>query len=199
MAYNRQNLQRVADLAAARSSDATRHKCFISYHQKDEDEVRAFIEEFSEVFIAKVLGVSDEDDFIDSTNTDYVLRRIREKYLTDSTVTLVMVGRCTWARKYVDWEIAATLRNDPNNKRSGLLGITLPSVASLSGRRPPQRLDINLPRGGGEAYARWIKYPSTKGGLRSSIEDAFQARNDSDRYRLIKNSAALFKNNRKCP
>lgn len=199
MAYNRQRLQWVADLAAARSSNPTRHKCFISYHQRDEDEVRTFIEDYSDVFIAKVLGVSDEDDFIDSTNTDYVLRRIREKYLTDSTVTLVMVGRCTWARKYVDWEIAATLRNDPRNKRSGLLGVTLPSVASLSGRRPPQRLDDNLPKDGAEGYARWIKYPRTKDGLRSSIEDAFQARRNPDRYRLIKNSAALFKYNRNCP
>ena len=199
MAYNRQRLQRFADRAAARSSDPTRHKCFVSFHQRDEDEVRAFIEKYSDVFIAKVLGVSDEDDFIDSTNTDYVLRCIREKYLTDSTVTLVMVGRCTWARKYVDWEIAATLRNDPKNKRSGLLGITLPSVASFSGRRPPQRLDDNLPNEGTEGYARWIKYPRAKDRLRLSIDDAFQARNNRSRYRLIKNSAGLFKYNRKCP
>ena len=82
---------------------AVRHKCFISYHQVDEDEVAKFIDDFSDVFIPKVLGVSDTDDFIDSTDTDYVMRRIRELYLTDSTVTIVMIGKCTWARRYVDW------------------------------------------------------------------------------------------------
>ena len=198
MTYGRQRLQRVADRAAARSSDPTRHKCFISYHQKDEDEVRAFIEKFGDVFIAKVLGVSDEDDFIDSTDTAYVLRRIRERYLTDSTVTLVMVGKCTWARKYVDWEIAATLRNDPKNKRSGLLGIVLPSASSSP--RAPQRLKDNLPKDDVEGYARWIYYPGTKAYLRSYIEDAFEARNNSDRYSLIKNPlGTVFKYNRKCP
>ena len=39
---------------------AIRHKCFISYHQDDEDEVADFIEEFEDVFIPKELGVSDE-------------------------------------------------------------------------------------------------------------------------------------------
>ena len=115
-------VQRAALLAEIRSNDQTRHKCFVSYHQDDEDEVIQFIDDYSSVFIAKVLGVSDDDDFIHSSNKDYVMRRIRELYLTDSTVTIVLIGKCTWARKYVDWEIASTLRNDSNNKRSGLLG-----------------------------------------------------------------------------
>ena len=194
--YSQRRLQAVATRAAARSDDATRHKCFISYHQKNETEVEAFIEKFGDVFIAKVLGVSNDDDFVNSTDTDYVMRRIREEYLTDSTVTLVMIGKCTWARRYVDWEIAATLRNDPKNKRSGLLGIVLPSASSTT--RSPQRLDINLPKPGVKGYARRIAYPSTKARLRSSIEDAFEARNIYARYSLIKNPSTLFKNNRQC-
>ena len=58
------------------------------------------------------------------------MRKIREKYLTNSTVTIVFIGECTKARKYVDWEIASSLRNDPNNGRSGLLGINLKSLVS---------------------------------------------------------------------
>ncbi len=78
---------------------AVRHKCFVSFHHADEDEVAKFIEDFEDAFIPKVLGVSDEDDFIDSDDTDYVMDQIREKYLTDSTVTIVLVGKCTWARR----------------------------------------------------------------------------------------------------
>lgn len=90
--HSQRLLEAVAKRAAARSSDPTRHKCFISYHQEDEDEAEAFIDTNGDIFIAEVLGVSDEDDFIDSDDTDYVMRRIRELYLTDSTVTIVLVG-----------------------------------------------------------------------------------------------------------
>ena len=190
-------IQRAALIAELRDTDQTRHKCFVSYHQDDEDEVIQFIDDYSSVFIPKVLGVSDDDDFIDSSDTDYVMRRIRELYLTDSTVTIVLIGRCTWARKYVDWEIASTLRNDSNNKRSGLLGVLLPSA----GISPdvPVRLSDNLPKTNStDGYARHIIYPPSDYYLRTWIEDAFNARSNSSRYSLINNARALFKNNRYC-
>ena len=40
---------------------------------------------------------------------DEISRRVRDDYLSDSTVTVVLVGKDTWRRKHVDWEIAATL------------------------------------------------------------------------------------------
>ena len=189
-------VQRAALLAELRSNDQTRHKCFVSYHQDDEDEVIKFIYDYSSVFIAKVLGVSDDDDFIDSSDTDYVMRRIRELYLTDSTVTIVLIGRCTWARKYVDWEIASTLRNDSNNKRSGLLGVVLPSVGTLT---LPYRLYDNVPKTDGtDGYARYMYYPASNYALRTNIEDAFNARSNYSRYSLIDNTRELFKYNRHC-
>ena len=175
------------------SQQAVRHKCFVSYHHDDQGEVDAFIESFEEVFIPRVVGVSDEDDFIDSTDTDYVMDQIREKYLTDSTVTIALIGKCTWARRYVDWEVFSTLRNDKNNKRSGLLAITLPSMANDSGRQLPSRVDANV--NGSAGYARWWKYPSTLAGLRDNIEEAFQARTakahliDNTEKRKIYNSS----------
>ena len=125
------------------------------------------------------------------------MRRVRELYLTDSTVTIVLIGRCTWARKYVDWEIASTLRNDSNNKRSGLLGIRLPSAGIKSSL--PARLNDNLgTSGGADGYARYIIYPPNDDFLRTTIEDAFTARSDYSRYSLIDNTRELFKINRHC-
>jgi len=177
------------------SEQAVRHKCFVSYHHDDQDEAEAFIDMFEDVFIPRVVGVSDEDDFIDSTNTDYVMDQIREKYLTDSTVTIVMIGKCTWARRYVDWEVYSTLRNDKNNKRSGLLAVTLPSVASDSGRQLPLRVNVNV--NGDDGYARWWKYPSTRAGLRNIIEEAFQAR--TAKAHLIDNARTRKVHNSSCP
>ena len=107
---------------------AVKHRCFVSYHKVNSTAVKNFVEEFSDVFTAKTVGVTDEDDFINSDDRDYVMRRIREKYLSNTTVTIVLIGECTKARKYVDWEIASTLRDDPVNGRSGLLGINMKSV-----------------------------------------------------------------------
>lgn len=191
-------VEAIAFKAALRSTDPTRHKCFVSYHHADQVEVEKFIDTFGDVFVAKALGVSDEDDFIDSNDTDHVMRRIREKYLTDSTVTIVLVGKCTWARRYVDWEIMSTLRNDSKNKRSGLVGITLPSAANYEGKRAPERLAKNIAGANGdEGYARWFKYPTAKSSVRSWVEDAFQARDQ--RASLVDNALPRYLSNRSCP
>lgn len=169
-----------------------RHKCFVSFHHADEDEVQSFIETFEDAFIPRVLGVSDEDEFIKSTDTDYVMEQIREKYLTDSTVTIVLVGKCTWARRYVDWEVYSSLRNDSKNRRSGLMAITLPSAANYVSKQLPPRVDDNVD--GDKGYARWWKYPSSVSSLQRLIEGAFQARTskvdkiDNTRERTINNS-----------
>lgn len=194
MTTARARLLLAAERAVAKSEDPTRHKCFLSYHRDDIDEVEAFIDNFGEVFIPRVLGVTDEDDFIDSADTDYVMDCIREKYLTDSTVTIVLLGKCTWARRYVDWEVYSTLRDDKSNRRSGLMAVTLPSVANDTNRKLPPRVDDNVIDK--EGYARWWKYPASAEGLRSRIEIAFDAR--STLNHLIVNTRARKLANSPC-
>jgi hypothetical protein len=176
------------------SQKAARHKCFVSFHHADDSEAASFIDHFEDGFIPRVLGVSDEDDFIDSTDTDYVMEQIREKYLTDSTVTILLVGKCTWARRYVDWEVYSTLRNDKNNRRSGLLAITLPSAADYASKQLPPRVADNVDEERG--YARWYKYPTSVSGLQSLVEEAFQAR--TSKAHLIKNTRDRKVNNSTC-
>jgi hypothetical protein len=187
-------LQRLAESAARRSSDPTRHKCFVSYHVEDENEVATFIDDFGTVFIPTVIGVTDDDDFVDSDDTDYIMDKIREKYLSDSTVTIVLVGSCTWSRRFVDWEIYSSLREYKDYGISGLMGIALPSIADGSGAQLPPRLNDNVD--GDQGYARWWKYPSSAGSLRSCIEIAFNSR--ESRTHLIDNSRARMKNNSPC-
>jgi hypothetical protein len=173
-----------------------KHKCFISYHEADRDEVETLIEDSEDAFIDKIVGAFDYEP-VASEDEEYIKRVIREDYLTDSTVTIVMVGKCTWARKFVDWEIASTLRNDEKNKRSGLMGITLPSVASDDSRRCPARLEANRGKPGDDSkYARWYVYPSSVASLIDCIEDAYQARDD--RAGVVDNSLALMTANKSC-
>ncbi|WP_394162286.1 TIR domain-containing protein [Galactobacter valiniphilus] len=155
----------------------TRRKCFISYHHADEAEVQQFIQTFDhagDVLIARGIGASMSGDIIDSTNSDYIKSRIRAEYLRDTTVTIVLVGKETWGRKFVDWEIGASLRNTATASASGLLGITLPSAASHIGKKLPARLADNVH--GEDGYARWWKYPTSTQGLANLIEIAYSAR-----------------------
>lgn len=155
----------------------TRRKCFISYHHADEAEVEYFIQTFDhdgDVLIARGIGASMAGDIIDSANGDYIKSRIREKYLRDTTVTIVLLGKETWGRKFVDWEVGASLRNTATASASGLLAISLPSAANYVGKQLPARVDDNVSGEGG--YARWWKYPATTEGLANIIEIAYSAR-----------------------
>lgn len=178
-----------------------RHKCFISYHHADQDEVDEFVTTFDhdrDVFIARGLGLEMEQDIIDGDDTDYVMRRIRELYLRDSTVTIVLMGRCTWARRYVDWEIQASLRHGETVTPNGFLGIKLPSYPKHGGQFP-QRLSLNLKQSEDqdECYAWWIDYPGRKDTLANAIEAAFARR--KTHADLIVNPRERFAYNRSCP
>lgn len=177
-----------------------RRKCFISYHHADQNEVDDFVRTFDHernLFIARGLGNEMSQDIINSTDTDYVMRRIRELYLSDSTVTIVMLGKCTWARRYVDWEIQASLRSGATVTPNGLLAIKLPSFPKANGEFP-YRLNENLKQSDKQVdcYARWMNYPTSSQTLINEIEAAFQRRATHKSW--ISNPRDSMKYNRQC-
>ena len=102
--------------------NTTRHKCFISYHHANDqyykDKFVKLFDDYLDIFIDK--SVSD-GDISDDSSMDYIMQQIRENYLSDSSVTIVLIGKETWKRKYIDWEISAGIRNTQKNPRSGLI------------------------------------------------------------------------------
>ena len=174
-----------------------KRRVFISHYKRDNDEVEAFIDEFANkqaVFTPYVLGANDNDDFIDSTNTDYVMTQIRKKYLLDTTVTIVLVGSCTHSRRYVDWEIKSSLRQGETYTPNGLIGIILPSKGQNA--YLPPRLEANWIKGHVNCYARYWVYPSSAETLGGWIEDAYSAR--TTRAELIENPQDMMKKNAQC-
>lgn len=174
----------------------TRRKVFVSYHQTDRMEVEDFIDKWAErerVFIPKALGVSDVDDFIDSNDPEYVMTQVRAKYLSDSTVTIVLVGTCTHSRRYVDWELKTSLRRGSYTP-NGVMGIILPS-SGKSAYLPP-RLEANWSPQNVNCYARYWIAPTSAEELAGWIEDAYGAR--TARAELIENAATMMKYNTKC-
>lgn len=170
-----------------------RHKVFVSYHAADAVEVLEFIEGHIDVFIPRAIGLEEDGtDIIDSTDVDYIRNTIRTKYLKDSTVTLVVIGKCTWARKFVDWEIYSSLRN-PN--RNGLLAVQMPSVVGAS-PSIPTRLSLNLSGKDQLSYAAYYVPPASDEHLRNWIETAFQAR--TSRSSLVELGESLRERNSPC-
>ena len=54
--------------------------------------------------------------------------RIRDDHIADATVTIVLIGPCTWRRKHVDWEISASIIDRRTNERCGCgWGFVLPT------------------------------------------------------------------------
>jgi hypothetical protein len=175
---------------------AVRHKCFISYHHADQTAVDKFVRDFdhgANCFIARGLGKEMAGDIVDSTDVDYVMGRIRNLYLSDSTVTIVLMGACTWARRYVDWEIQSSLRQGEVTVPNGLLGIKLPSFSSF-----PERFRANLSDDwpAVDCYARHITYPKTVEELVTAIERAHERRATHRKY--IVNPRERMGYNRNC-
>jgi MTH538 TIR-like domain (DUF1863) len=173
-----------------------RRKCFISYHHADQAAVNQFVRDFDhdhDCFIARGLGEEMPGDVINSTDTDYVMSKIRERFLGGSSVTIILMGGCTWARRYVDWEIQSSLRRGEYTTPNGLLGIKLPSCGSF-----PQRFTDNLSNDWPkvDCYARHIDYPTSTLSLVEAIEAAYQRRT-SHAHLIVNRRDSMF-NNKQC-
>ncbi len=171
------------------------HKVFISYHHKDQKQVDNFINTFDNQrngFIVRGVGIEMDNDIINSDNTDYVMRKIRERYIKDSTVTIVLIGSETWSRRYVDWEIQASLRHGVTQSKEVILPNGLMGIRLSSSYKQPERFALNREKGpNDDYYARLYDYPTSVTDLKLWIEDAYNARwsrqnlivNPRDRYR----------------
>lgn len=101
----------------------TQRKVFVSYHHGGD---QAYYDAFSNFFHVQYEAVRDSSlrQSIQSDNTDYVMRQIREQYISGTSCTIVLIGAQSHERKYLDWEVKATL-----DKNHGLVGIVLPTHA----------------------------------------------------------------------
>ncbi len=176
---------------------------FLSFHQADEIEANVWCRRFSQYFKdIRTLGLDElGDEFaerINSGDSDYVMRRIRETKIAGTSCTVVLVGKCTWARRYVDWEIAATLRDFGQSPRGGLIAVQLPSAQSHGWSQLPPRLAMNIERADGvdTGYARFYGPAPSDGTIASWVEDAVARRDSLEPAPGSTND--LMKNSRSC-
>ena len=101
------------------------HKVFISFHGQDIKRKEAFVRMMGKRIVDRSVDTGNIDDTGVKVTT--VRQKIRDDYIADATVTIVLIGLCTWQRKHVDWEICSSVRKTKRNSRCGLVGILLPN------------------------------------------------------------------------
>lgn len=104
------------------------HKVFISYHHHNDQKYKNALVEFgkeNKIFVDRSVDTGDISDQLDDKT---IRETIRDRYLRDSTVTIVLIGTETKTRKHVDWEIYSSMFDGRVNKKSGILVINLPTI-----------------------------------------------------------------------
>ena len=163
-------------------TEVPRHKVFISYYHAGDQEYK---NRLVHALDSKAVDMSVREGDIqeEGLHIDEIRRRIRDHHIAGATVTIVLIGQCTWQRKHVDWEISASLIDRPNNPRCGLIGLMLPTHRDYQknpeDRNPrlmPPRLAANID--GENPFAIVYDWPNNGRGrkMMPKIHTAFQRR-----------------------
>lgn len=153
---------------------------FVSYsHRLDQSDADDFRRKFGDsgmVFSDRSLENLDIGYLSDDTIKDnYIRPKIRQ-----SSVTIVLIGKDTGGRWWVDWEIYYSMLKTVGNERNGVLGILLPNK------------EHNIPNCilENSDYCEVISMPHSKFELEQAIERAY-----SKRFTMPNLSSPLRKRN----
>lgn len=109
----------------------SKHKVFISYHHENDQQAKDKLLELNtrhNIFIDMSV---DTGDINEELSDEQIRQKIRDEYLRDSSVTILLVGTETKNRKHIDWEIFSSMYDGVINKKSGILVIQLPSICPV--------------------------------------------------------------------
>ena len=161
------------------ASNVPRHRIFISYYDEDRKYKDRFVRTMGDKIIDRSVQVGNIVD--DNLLVETIRQTIRDEYIADATVTVVLIGPCTWQRKHVDWEIGSSLRDTNNNSRCGLVGILLPhhpdyDKDTFNPNLIPPRLADNC--NGDDSFASIYDYPKRQvsATIKRWIHEAFVRR-----------------------
>lgn len=113
-----------------------RHKVFISYYHHDDQIYKDILinmqELNSETWQLQSIfeDCSVHENEIDDTGltSEQIRCIIRDEYIKDATVLILLCGQNTRKRKHIDWEIHAAMYDSDKNPQMGILVINLPTI-----------------------------------------------------------------------
>jgi hypothetical protein len=113
-----------------------RHRVFISYYHYDDQRYKDYLIKMQEFNIETMQMQSIFEDFsvheneIDDTglSSEQIRCIIRDEYIKDATVLILLCGENTKKRKHIDWELHAAMYDSPANRQMGIIVINLPTI-----------------------------------------------------------------------
>lgn len=143
-----------------------KRKVFVSYHHaNDQLYYNRLSEHFSKTY--DIVHDNSLDRRINSNDCNYIIRVIQDNYIKGTSCTIVLCGADTCDRKFIDWEIEASLA-----KKHALVGVYLPTRIGDKAIVPPDRLLDNIQ----SEFAFWVSWKSLFNGLglKGVVEEAVQ-------------------------
>ena len=104
------------------------HKVFISYHHANDQAYKAALLSLNDrlnVFIDYSVDIGDINPNLPPQS---IRRKIRDEFLRESSVTILLVGTGTARRKHIDWELNSSMIDGQVNKKSSIVVVQLPST-----------------------------------------------------------------------
>jgi len=113
-----------------------RHRVFISYYHHDDQRYKDYLIKMQEFNIETMQMQSIFEDFsvhekeIDDAglSSEQIRCIIRDEYIKDATVLILLCGENTKKRKHIDWELHAAIYDSPANRQMGIIVINLPTI-----------------------------------------------------------------------
>ncbi len=106
-----------------------RHKVFISYYHNDDQKYKNELLSLNKRYNFFDDYSVDENNIDDTNKSSEQIRHIiRDEYIKDATVLILLCGENTRKRKHIDWEIHAAMYDTDKNPKLGILIINLPTI-----------------------------------------------------------------------
>lgn len=192
-----------------------RHRVFISYYHHDDQRYKDYLIKMQEFNIETMQMQSIFEDFsvheneIDDTglSSEQIRCIIRDEYIKDATVLILLCGENTKKRKHIDWELHAAMYDSLANRQMGIIVINLPTIkqgirasseeekpllsdfgqwysienrAEFEGQYPymPSRIIDNFVKGVPITVVEWSRIENHPTILKQLIDNAFNRRFD---------------------
>lgn len=105
-----------------------KHRVFISYYHRDDQYYRNLLERMNyDSWLFEDLSVGDGDIDDRYLTSEQIRREIRDNYINNATVLILLCGPNTRRRKHIDWEIHMAMTDYDNNSKMSVLVINLPN------------------------------------------------------------------------
>jgi len=106
-----------------------RHKVFMSYyHAEDQNYKDMLLDANERLYLFKDCSVLEREIVDDNMSSEQIRRIIRDDYMREATVLLLLCGQNTKRRKHIDWEIHTAMYHSDVNPQMGIVILNLPTI-----------------------------------------------------------------------